>query len=303
MLCVLGIHAGDKAQAIRLLNWLKELGGAKTHRLLMVIALNTDESGVAELALELFEKVDVVRPNEDINGWPQGANSLWDTALRAIHRHPEPWLWLEPDCVFLSEGCIDSIEEESKSCAKPFMGDDVNVQGVRRHMSGVAVYPGMAMNYTSKLWQLGNEAWDVFLADDFIPYAHFCKTIQHVFWTSRSPDIEPTFPNRASLSILRPGAVLFHRCKDGSLIDRLREIRDEKRQALAVNLKVNAGMFAHDTRCMIEGIPEPLSITDQIRAHVSALEKIIDGKPGRQMQAVEELRKRKLIPKAKKHKS
>ncbi len=225
MLLVLGFHAGDKSNTIRLLEWIRELGSVKKHRLLLIVALNTDESGVAELALELFEKVDVLRPNEDINGWPQGANSLWDTAIRAIHRHPEPWLWIEPDCVPLETGWIDAIEAEYKiaeAAKKPFLGDDVNVQGIKRHMSGVAVYPGYAMNFTNKLWQLSGTAWDVFLADEFVPHMYPSKTIQHVFWQSRNPDIEPQFDTPESLSMLRKGAVLFHRNKSGNLINLLR---------------------------------------------------------------------------------
>jgi hypothetical protein len=82
-------------------------------------------------------------------------------------------------------------------------------------------------DYTIRLWELSNIPWDVFLAEEFTPFTHHTALIHDKFyrvWEDPNSG-PPIFPDAASLSIIEPGAVLFHRNKDGSLMDRLRESR------------------------------------------------------------------------------
>lgn len=118
----------------------------------------------------------------------------------------------------------------------PFMGAEVTSPAHR--MSGVAVYPAQVVSFLHKRLlsdlvavrsrfgaEMGprEEAFDSYFAAEILPYVHFTPMIQNIHLVSRDPDIAPTFPTMDSLSLLDPSAVLFHRCKDGSLIDRLRE--------------------------------------------------------------------------------
>ena len=63
-------------------------------------------------------------------------------------------------------------------------------------------------------------AFDISAAPEILKHAHCTTLIQQVFNTDGKP---PSFADQASLSVIRKGAVLFHRCKDESLIERLRE--------------------------------------------------------------------------------
>src|SRR5688572_5937982 len=77
-------------------------------------------------------------------------------------------------------------------------------------------------NYTDRLWELSDTSWDVLLYPDFAPHTAYTNLIQDIGFLPGTKEL-PTFTDAASLSVLSPNAVLFHRCKDGSLIDRLRE--------------------------------------------------------------------------------
>jgi hypothetical protein len=91
---------------------------------------------------------------------------------------------------------------------------------VPEHCTGNAIYPQETPSEAPRLLVASDVAFDVYGAKEMLPKAHRTALIQHVFNISGSP---PTFPNQESLRLLQPGAVLFHRCKDMSLIARLRE--------------------------------------------------------------------------------
>lgn len=319
MLTVFGFHQGDRDQCLRMLEWMKQIGIEKKHPCLIVVAHNTTLDGIKEAASEVFTEVNAIHPDDDINGWPQGANSLWSAAVHHLHKKIPHWLWIEPDCVFLKATAIDDIEAEHVKQGKPFSGDPVHVSGVVPHMSGVAVYPGNTMDYTENLWRLSGMAWDVFLAPEFMPRMARNKHIQHLFWQSRSPDVSPTFPDKESLSIIRPDAAIFHRCKDGTLQDRLRENlgvtseRGEPVTAVVGNVPSIPEIPAHSTHahtpseihkfCM--GQPseiKPETISEKFRKLIDEMEKVIDGKTGRKMLLLNELRDRGLAPQARKRK-
>lgn len=199
-------------------------------------------------------------PHSPNHGWMSALQIVRERIMK-------PWLWLEPDATPLTRECFDAIEAEyvrvnpppavvktdvkpmfgAKQKAEPpppktfpFMGAEITSPAHR--MSGVAVYPPQVVSFLHKRLlsdlvavrsrfgaEMGprEEAFDSYFAAEILPYCHFTPLIQNVHLTSRDPDIAPTFPTMESLSLLDPRAVLFHRCKDGSLIDRLRERRGE----------------------------------------------------------------------------
>lgn len=212
-------------------------------------------------ANELFDTVTTrVTDIQDERGWPYSCNTAWVDAVMFMRYRPArpwlfakmenpagtpkwkeevaeaskrltvPWFWMEPDCVPLTKDWLDRIEVAYRECSvrksqpKYFLGGEVRQPEHR--MSGVGVYPCAVAQFTRGLPHLANNPapWDQVLAQDFSSFVEYTPLIQNV-WnkTVGDPNSAPTFPDVASLAYLDPNAVLFHRCKDGSLIERLRE--------------------------------------------------------------------------------
>ncbi len=235
MIVCLPFFAGDKSQAVRLVNWIKDLGGVKNHSCLLVVDKGTNSVGVIEPLREAFRSVEETsaEPAGVQGEWGKGttdataANEMWLTAGAYVqHKIKKRWLWLEPDAVPLplpfGRSWLDEIEAEDKKGAKPFTGAYVDSQPHEPHMSGVAVYPPCVADHSLDMAIPGKIAWDYAGRKDTIgkQKGYMTRLIQHEY---RVDGISPTFPTLESLSIIRPEAIIFHRCKDSSLIDRLRE--------------------------------------------------------------------------------
>ncbi len=239
MQVVLNFCHHDRDRALALLQWMGELGGCRGHDLLLSFNQHSARMGLHDaLVLEAqkhFDKVDVFTPyDEDERGWPMSPNHAWRHVVFWVREKiQKPWLWLEGDVVPipLPDGriWINEIAAEydlATKAGKYFLGDDVNVPGSRRHCSGIAVYPAKVAAFTRRLAHVDREAFDMFFANEFLPHVQFTRLIQHLHHDPAHPETHaegPTFPDAASLAMIRPEAVLWHRCKDGSLIDRLRE--------------------------------------------------------------------------------
>ena len=248
MLVVLNYSHVDRQRALELLRWIGELGGAHGHELLL--GLNRlsigSESELVDEAKKHFDNVGVTAPpDEDERGWPYSPNHAWRHVVYWVReRIQKDFLWLEPDCVPLplpnGKLWIDEISKawDARPQGKHFMGCDVNVSGSKRHMSGIAVYPAKVVAFTRRMPELNGEAWDMFFAEEFFQFSHFTPLVQHVQHHPGYPDI-PTFPTQESLSIIRPETVLWHRCKDGSLIERLRERMPPK--AILTSATISSG--------------------------------------------------------------
>lgn len=220
----------DRDVALRLLKWIGELGGCKGHNLLLGCNQISQRASMhielAEEAAKHFDNVATFTPfDEDERDWPICCNHAWRSMAYHIRDQiREPWMWIEPDVTPRFPGWLDDIANEYVKGGKPFMGCDVDVPGSKRHMSGVGVYPAKVVAYCHlrRMPDLDREAWDMFFADEFLPHVHFTQLIQHIqFWPNYG-DV-PTFKDTGPE--IHPSAVLFHRCKDGSLIERLRKER------------------------------------------------------------------------------
>lgn len=158
--------------------------------------------------------------------WPKGANWLFQTACRYFKEQGgSSFLWLEPDCVPLIPKWLEALEAEYIRCKKLFMGADIN----GKQLSGIAIYPPNSLDLYRDFFREGisDRPWDYVV--DARPMGHVTDLIQHVWGKKGLP---PTFvkirrpgdaENVMSLSCIDPHAALFHRCKDTSLINLLRE--------------------------------------------------------------------------------
>lgn len=242
MLVTIPFFKGDKHQAIHLAKWLAQLGGLSAHTCLLAVDRSTTAAGVIEPLSKVFKSVEQiwVEPVSSKGQWGDGTtdasgpNESFLTAANYIyHVHKCPWFMLEPDAVPLVPGWLDQIEKEYLDNRKPFMGAYVNIPPHEPHMSGVAVYPADISRFSLSMMVPDKIAWDYAGRHDTVGknQAHFTKKIQHEY---RIHGESPTFPTMESLSVIKPETLVFHRCKDSSLIDRVREKRAQETPAEVV---------------------------------------------------------------------
>lgn len=226
MMVALGFCHKDYIAAEKMFRWMVELDGQqKNHTLVLVAAAGMDKKQlnlVKSAAESAFHKVFTIMPvKPDERGWPVSSNHLFLTGYKFIQRMGgSPWLWIEADCVPIKPLWLDALWGEYQSFGKPFMG--CIYEAPWPHLTGCAIYPAMIENYNPRVLKPDMMAWDMVDTDRTIPHVHHTGQYQHV-WGNFKYNIAPTFPSQASMRLLKPEAVLFHRCKDGSLIDRLRE--------------------------------------------------------------------------------
>lgn len=229
----------DYRLALDLFAWMRELGGCGERRCLLVAAnhITEDELRAARESASLsFAVVDAIRPPHPLQNeaWPRGANWLFVTAARHIEsQRLGAWWWHEPDCLPLCPGWLDIMEEEYSRCRKPFMGVYVNGVTMKDRVvapsfNGCAVYPEDAHTRFRNIDLVDSEAWDISVGRITVPNGHNAASIGHNWGKMGCP---PTFreyhtkgepENVLTLDNIPRTAVVFHRCKDGSLLRLLR---------------------------------------------------------------------------------
>jgi GT2 family glycosyltransferase/ADP-heptose:LPS heptosyltransferase len=242
MLCCLPFWKGDVEDMARLLTWIRDLTGAGTHKALLVADASVawaDAARIVKLSEQAFAKTHLIVREPSVIGWPYGPNALFETA--ADHCK-EPWLWMETDAVPLHRDWLNLLESEYQAipshaaflgCIYPGGNPDVP----DRMMSGIAVYPANAGQWLRDAQLRPGEAFDVglsrFLTNEkgtsWGRVQHTNRIHQHLGPNRANT---PTFkdkrtandqPRVFTLASLKPNAVLFHRNKDGTLIELLRQ--------------------------------------------------------------------------------
>ena len=222
-------HA-DSDLALALLEFIGQLGGCQEYNALLVADAAVDWGKAVDMistANRIFRAASLVCTETPITGWPAGANALWLTAARHCQSVGTDFLWLEPDCVPLKRGWLVSID---KMRGRGYFGHVYDwPEQNKKVMSGVAVYPFDAITIIGPLISADPlRAWDVSSADLVVHGARHTKLIQHFYGEN---DVPPTFVevkgpnsprNAFSLDDLWPEAVIFHRNKDGTLLNLLR---------------------------------------------------------------------------------
>ena len=209
----------DQELALRNVEWMNELGGCHGHECLIIHDKRCAPEKVSSIFLELtkaFDKVEIIKAQSEIDGWPQGANYFFRVVAAILQDKCPYFFWMEPDAIPLSPGWLDALEAEYKRAGRLFMGECVDIRDKRPdvpvHMSGVAIYANPLHLHAGEAYRAHDVAWDIAAKDQIVPKAHFTKMIQH-YWK------HGTFTH---LDEIRPETVIFHSSKDGSLIDVLR---------------------------------------------------------------------------------
>lgn len=323
MYFLLPFHPGDQAAALKWVSHVHRLGCGHRHSLILMPARAVrDYAEVKSMALLAFANISILPDAEGITGHPQGPNSMMRQA--AWHFQTSnlgPWTFCEPDNIPLTKDSFDVWEREYIHAGKPFMGEFRAASGiVPDYLTGNMVLPADPLIKAPMLGRRGLSvdgtelAFDLVAASQILPQAHLTKLLQQV---PKNPDgSSHNFPDQQSLSLLRPGAVFFHPCKDGSLIDRLRERRGELDSSRA-HIPAPAGSIPAPATSLIEpslaseavlltqddagtiSLAEPKSIVQTMRDHCRSLAEIVGDLPNRKQQLHKELRAAGLIGKAK----
>ena len=209
----------DQELALKNAEWMNELGGCHGHECLIIHDKRCTAELVSSIFLELtkaFDKVEIIKGQSEIDGWPQGANYFFRVVAAILQDKCPYFFWMEPDAIPLSPGWLDALEGEYKRAGRLFMGECVDIRDKRPdvpvHMSGVGIYANPLHLHAGEAYRAHDVAWDIAAKDQIVPKAHFTKMIQH-YWK------HGTFMH---LDEIRPETVIFHSSKDGSLIDVLR---------------------------------------------------------------------------------
>lgn len=241
LLVVLPYCTKDAALAKQLLEYICTTSNVSKHSILLAADSEVQKElrlDMKQLAAGMFRHADsiTVKVAPEKQSWPQGPTTMFFEIASHINQcHRLPWLWLEPDATPLCPTWLDQIADAYYDSSKRYMGTFVTVtkDGVsKQHMAGTAVYPQNAFKAVReplKAVSAAGDAFDYGLADFILPRACETHLIQEIFGSHSEI---PTFKqfkspedagNVLTPAVLRPGAVLFHRCKDGSLMRLLQQ--------------------------------------------------------------------------------
>ena len=190
---------------------------------------------IKENAERFFNRVWVTKYSAVTGAWPRPQNIAFQNACRYVAYFFEggntPWLWMEPDATPLRPDWLEILAAEYKLGGKPFMGHKVAGMG---HMNGVGVYPPVVAAYSNNAMNATTSAFDVAMSADIMKGKHFHNAnhiIQHHWTEDPATEMKKwsnagivTFPTAESmLHRIDFRCAIHHRCKDGTLIDRLEE--------------------------------------------------------------------------------
>lgn len=233
---VMPFHNGDAPMFIKNLEWQIEMvqGHDRRHDCLIAYDKSTIKQFVArmtELANQAYYRVDFYEYDKPpVRRWPDAANWAFQHVARFMqHVIKRPWLWMEYDMIPLVPDWLQSLQDLYNVCGMPMMGSVVAERG---HCNGTAVYPANFAEIAPVTMAATNGAFDTTMASETMNQTFDASAImQHIWglqngqphsWIGPAPSFKTVEQVKKWIN---PGAVTVHRCKDGSLIDRLREIR------------------------------------------------------------------------------
>jgi len=219
----------DVLQLIKNLKWMKTMEQEKTHDCLLSFDLTTNGQVVREslhLAKEVFGNVHQtsyrVPPG---TGFPQ--TYAWQHAARVMQKLDRSWLWMEADAIPLKKRWLSVLQNVYDNCRMPFAGPIV---GKGMHMNGTpSIFPANTPDLLPRTMSHTQNAFDVEYRDEMEGKVKDIGHIAVAYWGIKNGYLNalegdaPNFPPGSNHLIdqIPKTAVVFHRDKSGSLIDRL----------------------------------------------------------------------------------
>jgi hypothetical protein len=229
MFFVVPFCAKDEWLALRLMTYCRGLESRQPYNCLVVHDDLISGQAVVEAAREYFAEVKEFtykhwngKPN-----WPYPQNFQFQNAAAHIYKNEplgrEPWFWWEPDATPVKAGWMKALDDRYEEGKRPFAGHIVSGtpfpgRPAMRWMTGCGIYPWNTPVLSPQMMLALQYPWDVASARDVIPNCTQSNDlIQHVWERDGKPF---SFVDKdEAKAALSPTAVIFHRCKDGSLID------------------------------------------------------------------------------------
>lgn len=227
---VLAFCQKDIHIALSNIEWQLELGCRGDHLVLSYDAATNKRSvdAVEELARKIYNGVSHFRyPSPPPHYWPP--NQAFQETARHMATQNKSWYWSEPDCVPLTLDWLEVLSRRYHQFGKPFFCPLVSDLG---HYNGTGVYPHNTPELISHAMRDTHTAWDVAARHQMTGKTADANATLYHTWSMHSgkfhPSIggeHPRFYDLEQLRQIPPSCVLFHRCKDDSLIEMLRQIR------------------------------------------------------------------------------
>lgn len=219
----------DVLQLIKNLGWMKTLGTPKTHDCLLSYDRTTNSQVVQQvktMAKEVFCNVQQTTYNVPYGtGFPQTA--AWQHAARTMQKLDHAWLWLEADAIPLKKQWLSVLQSVYDNCRMPFAGPIV---GKGMHMNGTpSIFPANTPDLLPRTMSHTANAFDVEYKDEMEGKVKDIGHIAVAYWGIKNGLLNaiegeaPNFPpgSQHLINQIPKTAVVFHRDKSGSLIDRL----------------------------------------------------------------------------------
>lgn len=238
----------DAPAALRLIEWIKELGGCSDNDIVLITPANVLSAKVYAVADTCFRNVSTANTPFDLGdeSHPRGPNWMFETACKhAMRTLPTDgrWLWMEPDCVPMRKGWLQEIENEHKLPKILAHVTKLNdPKWPKQIASGTAVYPAEAWKIYRTLAFDRKTAWDIKFADSVMPMVTPSKTIFNRFNRQSAPTFEGEGPSRMKLEDIHKEVALFHPNKDGTLIAALRKATEKTKPKAKIKSKQ---IFSH----------------------------------------------------------
>lgn len=222
----------DIQLAVKHAKWLRVLAAGRKwdHRAVISFDQSVDMTALRQFMEHLravfSDVLQFTYPIPPIVGWPAAPNWAFQNTAHFMREHGVPWLWLEADAVVLRADWLDQLQTEYERAGRPFMGP--HVQGMS-HSNGVMIYPPSTPSLVPSAMRCVERAWDYECAHEMMPQCHNASHLLAHIWTIVGEEasevgggVEPAAVtvDRARRWI-KPGAVVVHRIKDGSLVDLL----------------------------------------------------------------------------------
>ena len=230
---VLPFWNGDAPMAIKNVKWQTELNQERRYD--CVLSYDTPTIGpfvheMEQAAFGCYRNVYHHRYPTGPSGWPAGPNHAFQQAALHMQTLGRPWLWMESDMIPLCPDWLDQLQAEYVHCGKTIMGSMVPYLG---HLNGTSIYPANLPIRSPAMMNCRDQAFDTVGKNDVLVDFHDASSLMAHCWGIENGMPHPfvgsvaTFPTRRHVEMWVPGGpVTFHRTKDGTLIDRLREIKN-----------------------------------------------------------------------------
>ena len=176
MIVTLAVYSRDAAKALRLLEWITELGGVKYHTLVIGSTPQVNPIPLIVEGRKAFGAVEqfVIKTNNEVQKWPAGNNNNFLAVCEYMDPKNRPFFFMESDVVPLRMSWLDDLEREYLSNGKPFMGEVHPMVDAKReiiagseHMNGSGIYPASVKKYLPTLpfinGAIAKQPWDVAL--------------------------------------------------------------------------------------------------------------------------------------------